>query len=403
MNEPPDPPLQGTLDNLVSVTPVEDAGAETAARYRFQADVIARDAIAVLVRGSGAVVCEWHEDAIVFDGEDVELLSVKHRELTQGPWTEANLVADGGLKHLFERWRDTGRRARCRLATNAGLNRAAAKLRDAVAGGDAISILPIAKRLAKSLGTSEDDAVAFLTKLRIEDQLPNRTAIAVVNVARFMQPALVRLRLSSLDAAKAYEAIVVAVQDASRDRTENSAELLDLIAEPKRLDSSVKRRRKLATRTLLPEMLRDNLSEARSSRVRLKPVAEPATALEQKLRKGGLGPTAVRSAQVLRASWTNFEAALGDQLGGVNEELVDLGARIGRVAADAELEAMVNPAADGTWGRAMYSSVMTRLRAGAFAAWESLPVDDALVEGYLFELTDRCRVWWSDEFELAKA
>lgn len=96
--------LQTSLEELWAPPP-DDTGAATAARYRFQSEVIARDAISCLLTGRGAVVCEWQQDAIVIHGkDDVELLSVKHIEASQGRWTRRQLIDAGGLRQLFERW-----------------------------------------------------------------------------------------------------------------------------------------------------------------------------------------------------------------------------------------------------------------------------------------------------------
>lgn len=406
MNEDPHAQdVQTTLADLVGVPAPDDTGATTAARYRFQAEVIVRDAIAVLVSGRGAVLCEWHEDAIVFShAARPELVSVKHREPSQGPWTLRALVEDGGLRHLFERWRDTGGRARCRVSTNGGLGRTARQLRDACASEASTAIASISGSMARLLREPEDVVREFLASLRIEGELPARPHISAVNTTDLLVPALRRLGISALEPAAAYEALVRTVEEASRDRAAGSQEFLDLIADPRRLDDRVKREYQLRGRTLTADRLRDALAEIRPiRRPRLGPATgvELRSALEQKLVAGGFGPTAIRAAQRLRASWSFFEASGSDPLSDWPADLEDFATRLEREALEAEVEAMAHPDADGTWGRQMYLALKARLRAGPVLHSDSVPDDEALVEGFIFELTDRCAVWWSREFELS--
>jgi hypothetical protein len=396
------PAFQTTLDDLWAAPP-DDTGAETAARYRFQAEVIARDAITCLASGRGAVVCEWQEDAIVVrTADDVELLSVKHREVTQGPWTKRQLIESGGLRHLFERWTGTGGRARCRLATNGGLDTAASKIRDACASGNDEVIGQVAGDICSRMRASADDLVPFLKLLRIEDGLPARGHIGPVNVARMMRPALRKMGYTSVSPDAAYEAIVRSVELASQDRPE-SADTLDVVLDPGHLDQLARTRRRLADRTLRPDRLRLAVSAVRGSdRVRLVMEGEPkATALERKLRAGGLGPTSVQAAKALRASWSLFEKEMLDPLGG-QDELDEFAVKLMRVASGAETEAMTTPAADGTWGRRMHQLLRERIAAGAVQAPPFVPDAEELIEGYVYELTDRCRIWWSEQFELAQ-
>ncbi|MFC0526570.1 hypothetical protein [Phytohabitans kaempferiae] len=117
---------------LLSTPAPEDAGASTADLFEWQAAVAAADGLAlaavalqdrtsVETANAQSIICEHHEDYAVLLGDDVELVSVKHRELSSGSWTWATLVEDGGLAHLFGRWRALGRTMRCRMVTNAGL------------------------------------------------------------------------------------------------------------------------------------------------------------------------------------------------------------------------------------------------------------------------------------------
>ncbi|MEV6909075.1 hypothetical protein [Amycolatopsis sp. NPDC051071] len=69
-----------------------------------------------------SVLCERHEDWVVISGQHAELVSAKHRDPEVGPWRSINeLVADGGLAHLFAQWAALGKKVRARLVTNSAL------------------------------------------------------------------------------------------------------------------------------------------------------------------------------------------------------------------------------------------------------------------------------------------
>jgi len=172
-------------DPLLRAPPAEDAGALTQARYRYQADCAALDCIRMLKPdGSVLIVCEWHEDYLVFfRDQPAELVSVKHRESSQGPWKLTDLLGPGGLSHLLSRWLRFDRRPRLRLCTNAGLRPGeveAAGLSKACADGDREALNRFAARLAGPLGISKEVAAAFLTVLRIDDDRPKRKDIAAI-------------------------------------------------------------------------------------------------------------------------------------------------------------------------------------------------------------------------------
>lgn len=395
------PGTQLGFADLLAADPPDDVGAETLARFRFQAEVICRDVIGILTGEVTAVICEWQEDAIVLHGNgSAELVSVKHRELSEGTWTTNRLMADG-LEHLHKRWRDTGRRSRCRLATNGGLNADARRLRDACGAGDALALQDFASRLSAGFHAPDDDVLEFLRILRIEDGLPHRAHIDAVTVTRMMRPALTRMGLDRMNAETVHAALVDAVEACSRDRSGGSHEFLELIADPRRLDAAKQRERRLAARTLDREAVRRIVSETTARRrVLLVPgAAQPSTVLRQKLVAGGFGETAISNAQRLRASWTVFEAAFSDPFGPSKEEFEDLATRIGREATAAEVEAM-RRSAGGQYGLDMYQLLIERLAANDIAPGPVVPSETGLLEGLAFELTDRCAIWWSPHVDV---
>ena len=187
---------EADADEVTSVEPIEDVGADTADRFRYQAELAARFAVEILC-GEDVVriVCEWHEDYVVQyrDGRS-ELVSVKHRETGQLPWTLKQLFRGGGLAHLFDRWRRTGQSCICRLQTNSGMRPGAgecAELQAACsAGGEALALFeePVLKELTGLLPDQApptiDQVREFLASLQIESGLPDRHHIGDVNLQR---------------------------------------------------------------------------------------------------------------------------------------------------------------------------------------------------------------------------
>jgi hypothetical protein len=76
----------GDISLLAENSSPEDAGAETQSRFRYQHECTVRSCIPLLLaKKVTAVVCEEHEDFVVFYEDALpELVSVKHREVSQG-------------------------------------------------------------------------------------------------------------------------------------------------------------------------------------------------------------------------------------------------------------------------------------------------------------------------------
>jgi hypothetical protein len=123
---------------VLSTEPDDDAGAETADRYEWQAAMAASDGLALYLdaieggpRWGGddtGIVCEYHEDWVILRADEAELVSGKHREPSVGAFTTvAQLLDMGGLAHLFGRWHSLGELPYCRLVTTAGLGKGPAQ------------------------------------------------------------------------------------------------------------------------------------------------------------------------------------------------------------------------------------------------------------------------------------
>ena len=99
-------------EDRIDRAPDDDAGAATLGRFRFQAELAARFVLAKLAgEPIDRIFCELHEDYVVVfsDGRLPCLVSVKHLESSQPRWTLHALGQDGGVAHLYSRWRAIGR------------------------------------------------------------------------------------------------------------------------------------------------------------------------------------------------------------------------------------------------------------------------------------------------------
>jgi hypothetical protein len=390
------------MNDSIPRRPVEDAGAQTQARFRFQAEVAARRCVKILRRdGIRSIICEWHTDFVVqYSSGTLELVSVKHLEQSQPRWTMAALVDAGGLKTLCQRWCDAGANLRCTLETNAGMRTGDGEpgsLRDALAAEDSDGLRSWAEKLAPLLDVDVGTAAAFLRHLKIDDSLPGRDQIRAVNLQDHLRPAAHELRIAVADTEPVYDRIVAVVETASRDG-EAGESVAALLANPDRLRSDVQLQATIARRTvdrdrllvaLRPPMPVALLALARGGTGR-------ETILVKKLRRGDVGPTAVQSARNLRSSWHKFRATWTTGLPGDREGLEDLAARIVIAAQRAEHHARQE---GSPWGDRMNRLLQDEVTI-ANVGKHPFAVDDHHLIGFAYELTEQCRIWFSDEFDV---
>ena len=380
----------------LSVVPKEDVGAQTQSRYAFQLNCTLPFALGTLedTNPVQAVVCETHEDIFVLHSHGPELVSVKHRELSQGPWSVRQLLAEA-LGHLAERWLATDRRPRCRVMTNHGLRPGeadAAGLRDACASGATDQIQPWARRLAEPLALVEEDALEMLRGLTLQCDLPHRDHIAAIFRVHQLRPVMRRLGLP-LDADEvAYWRLLALIANASMDRSRAPEALLEaMLVEDGARAISVLRRR-ISQRTITAEAVASCLRGLPSTAPHLVGMhaPPPATQMVRKLEAGQVGPTAVRAAQRLRAAWYDLEARWRGLPGG-GEEFGELRIRAQSLAGEVESEV----GSDVPYGARMHTRLAQRLAEGELASEAPFLLDKELLLGLIFQLTDECEVWWS--------
>jgi hypothetical protein len=399
------PSDEGHVAWLAEQVAPEDSGAQTQSRYRFQHECTARLCIPMIVRaGVLAVVCEEQEDFVVFYERDPpDLVSVKHRDGASGAWSFGALCGDGGVKHLYDRWLATGQKASCRMMTNAALStgeNGARSFADACHSRSIARVQPWIARLAAQLDASDHARVQeFALMLSIAAGLPSRDHIGAVNLRELVTPALKKLDLDVASAEHVYERIVAAVAKANRDAVGDQGDLLDVIADPAHLETAAANNRRLARRTITREIVATLLLPPELAAANLVVPSDDPPApsrLQRKLVRGGLGPTVIDTAVRLRASWYGFESARRTSVPGGDPAFDDLRLRI------QELVGLSESRMDRTvpYGPAMHLDVRETVTATGVANKLPFPLDDQLLQGLVFQLTDECKVWWSARFDV---
>ncbi|MEW1633654.1 dsDNA nuclease domain-containing protein [Streptomyces sp. NPDC093801] len=334
---------EGFVHPIFRMAPHEDSGSDTLGNYRYQAEVAAQICVALLTQDSvESVVCEWHEDFVVsYANGSVELVSVKHRGKRRNPWNVADLCKDGGLAHLFDRWRacDGLSSVRLRLATNAGLTtgKGGATTLKAMCGPDprttvgvddmasavaqyllkvrwkqpyaTIPEVPQVSRLADiAIPDGFIDLVKlFFGALLIDDELPSRRHITDVNLQSLLVPAIATLQREHVDVEATYRALIERIEQCNRDESDRG-QLAVYIADPARVLHSVQIQQRIARRRLTKETVLDTFVSSRSAvptfaRGQLPIVAPGGGNLRKKMARGRIPADEAAHAERLRSAW----------------------------------------------------------------------------------------------------
>ncbi|MBD3576154.1 DUF4297 domain-containing protein [Streptomyces sp. KD18] len=206
----------------------EDSDSDTASRYNFQYQCAARHCFAMLNDSQlSAIICEWHVDYILgYRDGTYELVSVKHREPSLGPWSFSDLWNRGDLAMLFERWKSTPESS-CRLVTNGALK---------PTQGDALSFATALTRksadswitdVAKRLSCGEQQAKSFLLNLRIEHGIPDRVTLRSHEILTTVEKSLEDAQIGVAPSG-AWDSIVALVAFKSRDLDNRDLSSIDL-------------------------------------------------------------------------------------------------------------------------------------------------------------------------------
>ncbi|MDD7938677.1 hypothetical protein PHK61_09640 [Actinomycetospora lutea] len=443
-----------SIDGYLTTPALEDAGARTADLFDWQAAAAAVDALAqlagqqtdpapTLMMSARSIICEHHEDYACVADDNVELVSVKHRENSQGAWTWTALIVDGGLAHLFARWRAFGEKFSCRIVTNAGLK-----------SGDAASLHKACECLRHGMDDDESEAEtglcvqrvcilflrnaelanlpdewriiptskirndttphpqlhasveAFLALLVVDCSRPHRDDIAHVAPSKYVEPVLALLSLDNLSPRAGWTVVLDLFRARMKSRGPTRLGDLDRVLSiamhesPGRAQARELRRRRVSIADV-EEALRHAASnpgayEAPNERTAL-------TTLAIKLIKGGCSVTTVRVAEDLAGNWRALRRVRTADVPGASAKFSIAEHRLRTIASVAADDAM-GEAQDGNgYGRAMWRLLTQRIRATDFALLEIDPEDDGAVLGGVCDLASRCVVWFGPEFNIPQA
>ncbi len=368
-------------DPTPTARPSDDSGSETMARYAFQITVTAIECVHLLIDESiEEIVCELDEDFVVVRSSGTELVSVKHLEPSRGPWTLASLIGDGGLKHLFENWKASGKRHSCRLMTNGGLKTGAneaSAIRKACEGEglESTSVL-----LAGRIGAeSAEEAREFLQHLTIQDELPKRDDLKAKFLVDGLPSIRDQLEWPEKECAERFEALCTAVWEAAK---------TDFRSEDRSIDG-----RGDKTLTTFRTIAKKTMTRAKIEAAVINVTPASPTIMVEKLDRGGFHPTDVERCKRLRSEWLVYEQRWDPGLPGPA-----IGTQIRRQIQDlaAEAEADVLPSSE-PYGREMRAALLARSE-GLQIELGGETLSTELLLGAAYDETDKCNIWWSELF-----
>lgn len=386
---------------------VEDRGHETARWFAYQYSCTAQELLRMLREPIPWVRCEWHTDFICAGTRGNvphQLISVKHRQSSQGPWALADLYEKGGLKTLYERWKKSGRQHLCRMMTNAGLKSGknnAGALKKVLDVGNASSefaeqLTAYADLMHAGLAAeSKEDVVSFLKSLTIVTTAGDEYSMQAYVIDQVARPILLELGLNAGYARASYKAALDLVEEAVQGLDPNTPTTDWLTSGPDSTDSQIE------LRTVTMQKLVDKLAASGvpiligDLNIASVPVS---TAMARKLRAGGLGPTILSSAPRLRRRWYEVEvgfrsdlpSVFADEIRRLRAEVVD---RAGQAESATREVARV-------YGQTMHTTLSHLLADEAIAP--KVPVGHAELMGCAYQLTDECEIWWSDLFDATR-
>ncbi|MEU8061792.1 hypothetical protein [Microbispora bryophytorum] len=424
--------------------PTDDAGARTADLFDWQAAMAAADGLALYRSALNAdkeladndncrIICEHHEDWVAVRASDAELVSAKHKEPAFGAFsTYKQLLGDGGLAHLFLRWRMLQEKPTCRLATNAGLAAGVAQnlakativLRDQRLAGETLAVSDDAVTgFAKALlgrsdmpdewqqGEPEDastptdeqctEVARFLSMLSLPDPSPGRSYVSYAAPAMYVQPVLDRLGRSEVQAEAVWEAVLALFRVRMRAAgPKPEGGLPTVLAYPigAPAPSMADMERGLASRIVTLGDIDIAVRTAIANPGGYMPLTRilRTSPLAIKMAAGRCTDNSIERAEHLKLDYQNYwrSRGSGDPTARVDRErLVRLLLRI----SDQASEALSN--APQPIGQALWKELQSLIN--ALNLDDTHPgMDHDLLLGGICDLVNRCKVWFSPAFDV---
>ncbi|WP_328381013.1 hypothetical protein OHQ88_24590 [Micromonospora zamorensis] len=430
-------------DRLWGTPSPEDAGAHTADLFDWQAAVAAADSFAVAVMHledannddalSKAILCEHQEDYAVVDDDEVQLVSVKHRGLSRGAYTWSALADEGGLAHLYARWKGLGRGLSCRMLTNSELKsgddaselRAACqKLRDGGNRDDCERVLraftvellripekaDIPKKWRPLEGASKaqivptqellDDVSAFLSILTFDTGRPQPDDIEEAAPQKYVEPLLDQLGLSATMARPAWNAVLGMFRQRMRGRGKLPLQdLAGIIANIRGESSTQRLERTLRRRVVTAQDVIFAVQNAVNSpgAYATPNLTVAATRLAAKLEDGGCTVTTILSAETFAERWRR-ERHKNSDVPGMAGQFYDAEERL-RYLASKVAEEAAEESGGAKFGSKMWRKLDGSELAGALGALP-VPHDPLVALGGICDLASRCQVWFGPHFDV---
>lgn len=405
---------------LRETPPPEDSGAETADRYEWQAMMATADVISLyfaklddagnLVEGADfTVICEHHEDWAVDADAQSEIVSAKHREASVGPLnTYRQILNEGGVLHLFDRWQKLGMTPLCRLVTSAGLSgdaartaRACERLRQDLSTEDS-EVLDVVRGLGQVVVGSatginpvpeRDDLLrAFLACLRFQDSQPQRKHLPDMAAERFGRP--VAQRLGNGEAAAAiWQAVLALVRPRMRAAGPSTGGALPTVMGTVHDNS-------LAARTLTCDDVDTAVRFALRNVAGYAPLPRmiKANRMAVKMAHGGCSDNAIERADSLRRQYGQYWR-IRRSSPGLSDQRLRLTNTLSRVVDEATHSVRAD---DRTWGAELWRELDDRFRV-LEGQRDAQGLDAYLLLGGVSELANQCKAWYSDRFDAHEA
>lgn len=325
------------------------------------------------------------------------------------------LLDEGGVLHLFDRWLALNGTPTCRLVTTAGVSgealslvNAAKAISSSLDGGDGQYDEIVAKfghaiaqaRQAKfdgsrgdlrpeNLRESPETVIAFLSMFKVQDSQPPREYIGLMAPQAYALP--VARRLGCEEAAEAiWNAVMAVVRERMRAAGRTSRGKLPSVLGAR--DESGFEARTISVQEVViivqvaianPQGFQPLPRRVRTSRVAIK------------MTTGGCSDNAVERAEDLRLQYRQHwrEARGTPMIKPTQRQLENTLLRVVEEATD-------KVRLDGIrWGRALWLEVQLRLEHLA-STLGAQGLDHDLLLGGVSELSNDCRTWFSDRFDL---
>ncbi|MFY1650988.1 hypothetical protein ACN27J_08830 [Solwaraspora sp. WMMB762] len=248
-----------------------------------------------------------------------------------------------------------------------------------------------ASALQSALGSSSvDEVIEFLSALEMYSTGGDEHSMRALVIDDTVRPTLARLGVRPGFARAAYDAAFNLVDEAVRglDPHEPDVDWMvgnDLANHSKGVRMITKARflRRLQDSGI--PITNDAIDEQNAS----------GTAMSRKLRAGMLGPTVVSAAPRLRRRWYEVEASFRPD---VPSPVAD---EVGRIRAEILHHALVAETrtrkAEASYGTQMHMELSQFISAADLSP--RIPVGLPELMGCVYQLTDECKIWWSDEFD----